>query len=505
MTVEEDAGRVERLLARCPLGGLVLFNGSAERTPQTLARLQARSPYPLLVTADMERGAGQALRGATVFPHARAYGALGGEAEALLEASARTSAREALAGGIHVTFAPVADVDRNARNPIIATRAFGSEPEAVARLVRAYVRGCQKEGLLTTAKHFPGHGSTSADSHAELPVVAETREALEQTDLVPFRAAIEAGVDLVMTAHVAFPRLDASGQPATLSRPILHGLLRNELGFQGPVITDSLLMGAIRGTHPSVGAQAVALVQAGVDVLLDVPDPEAAVAGLVQAVEAGTLSEVRLDEAVRRVWALKERIARRFGADVFANPALAATSAEMGAEVHRRLADEVARRAVTVVGASEASPLPIRAEAAAEGGLLVLLVKPSRSRLDPPEEPLGADVRAAFPGAHYEEVGPEAGDVAFDRLLAQAARVRYVVAAFVVKPAAWHRFGLPPPQRRFLERLAAQQPTVLASLGSPHELDAFPRAAARLCTYSDVAPSQRALVAHLAGVAGASR
>ncbi|MGI9175988.1 MAG: glycoside hydrolase family 3 N-terminal domain-containing protein, partial [Rhodothermales bacterium] len=225
VTVEEDADRVEALLERCPLGGLVLFNGDRAATPKTLARLQAQSPYPLLITADMERGAGQALRGATVFPHAMAYSALGDQAEALAEASAGASAREALAGGIHVTFSPVADVNTNARNPIIATRAFGSKPEEVARLVQAYLRGCQKEGILTTAKHFPGHGSTQEDSHAELPVVKSARRELEAVDLLPFRAAIEADVDLMMTAHVAFPALDERGLPATLSRPILHDLL----------------------------------------------------------------------------------------------------------------------------------------------------------------------------------------------------------------------------------------------------------------------------------------
>lgn len=502
VTVEEDARRVEALLERCPLGGLVLFNGSAAETPQTLARLQARSRYPLLIAADMERGAGQALRGATVFPHAMAYSALGDAAEALVEASARTAAREALAGGIHVTFAPVADVNRNAQNPIIATRAFGNEPEPVARLVRAYLRGCQAEGVLAAAKHFPGHGSTSEDSHTELPVVKSTRAEWEATDCVPFRAAIEADVDLVMTAHLAVPALDESGRPATLSRPILHGVLREALGFRGPVITDSLLMGAIRNTHPGVGEQAVALLQAGVDLLLDVPDPEAAVDGLVRAVEAGDLPEARLDEAVRRVWTLKERVADRFGAAVFADPASAASPAQIGAEAHRRLADEVASRAIKPVGPVKPDALPIPSEAAAEGGLLVLLIKPHRSRLDPPEAPLGADVRAAFPGAQYEEVGPGTGDEGLERLLAQAARARHVVAALVIKPAAWHNFGLRPSQQRFLARLVAQQPVVLASLGSPVGLDAFPQAAARLCAYSDMPPSQRALVAYLAGSRG---
>ena len=498
VTVEEDVSRVEGLLERCPLGGLVLFNGDRDVTPKTLARLQAQSPYPLLVTADMERGAGQALRGATVFPHAMAYSALGEQAEALAEASAQASAREALAGGIHVTFSPVADVNTNARNPIIATRAFGSRPEEVARLARAYLRGCQKEGLLTAAKHFPGHGSTEEDSHAELPVVGRTRSELEAIDLVPFRAAIEADVDLVMTAHVAFPMLDERGLPATLSRPILHDLLREELGFRGPVITDSLLMGAVREAYPSMGEQAVALLQAGVDILLDVPEPESAVEGLVAAVEAGTLSEARLGEACRRAWALKRRLAARFGPDVFTGgprPALAQTDET----AHRRLAAEVAYRAITSLAPLSPDVLPLNRADVSESGLLVLLVKPNRSRLDPPEEPLAADVRAMFSKARYEEVGPEAGEPVFERLLAQASQVRHVVVALVVKPAAWHAFGLRPAQQRFLEALTQQQPVILVALGSPHGLDRFEQAAARLYTYSDVPASQRALVSYLVG------
>ena len=238
--------------------------------------------------------------------------------------------------------------------------------------------------MLTTAKHFPGHGSTEEDSHAELPVARGTRSELEALDLIPFRAAIEANVDLVMTAHVAFPALDERGLPATLSRPILHDLLRGELGFQGPVVTDSLLMGAVREAYPTMGEQAVALLQAGVDVLLDVPNPEAAVEGIVTAVEHGTLSEARLDEAFHRVWALKERLAARFGTDVFACPGGAMTSAQVDDEAHhRRLAARVARRAITPLGPIKPGLLPIRPVDVGEGGMLVLLVKPNRSRPGP--------------------------------------------------------------------------------------------------------------------------
>ena len=496
VTVAEDAARVEALLARCPLGGLVLFNGQVSQTPPVLARLQAQSPYPLLIAADVERGVGQQVQGATVFPHAMAFAALSDAAEAAVEASARIVAREALACGIHQTFGPVADVNRDPRNPIIATRAFGVEAEGVSRLARAYIRGCRAEGLLTTAKHFPGHGGTSQDSHEALPVVADARDVLDRTDLVPFRAAIEAGVDMVMTAHVAFPALDPSRQPATASHPILKGLLRDTLGFCGPVITDSLLMGAIRAAPDAVGRQAAALVQAGVDILLDMPDPEAAVAGLVQAVDAGRLAEARLDEACARVWALKQRLFNRFTPSIFDDPARHVSLHDVGTVDHRALADDVARSAIEIEDASGLLPLDPRQ--AADEGLLVVLIKPHRSRLDPPEEPLGEAFRAAYPSAQYHEVGPEADAAIFEALMAQAGQVRHVVVAMIVKPAAWQPFGLLPAQQRFAEALVARQPVVLVSLGSPYVLEAFSGGGARLCTFSDVPASQRALVAALA-------
>lgn len=495
VTVEEDAERVEALLARCPLGGLVLFNGQMPQTAAILARLQARSAYPLLIAADVERGVGQQVRGATVFPHAMAFAALGAGAESAVEAAARATAREALACGLHLTFGPVADVNRDPRNPIIATRAFGTEPEGAARLVRAYIQGCRAEGLLTTAKHFPGHGATSQDSHEVLPVVSDARDVLDRTDLVPFRAAVAAGVDGMMTAHVAFPALDPSRTPATASRPILNDVLRDDLSFTGPVFTDSLLMGAIRAAPEAVGAQAARLVAAGVDVLLDTPDPEAAVAGLVEAVAAGHLAEARLDEACARVWGLKQQLLRRFGPAFFSAPARYASRDVVGAPAHRALAADVARRAVLV--RDLAGLLPLAPERAGEG-MLVLLLKPHRTRLDQPEEPLGEALRSAFPGAQYREVGPEADAVIFRALMEHAGSVRHVVVAMTVKPAAWQHFGLLPAQQQFVEALAARPSVVLASLGSPYVLDAFPPGGPRICTFSDVAASQRALVAVLA-------
>ena len=498
LLVEDDAVRISALLERCPLGGLVLFNGQGPSTADVLSTLQQQSRFPLLIATDMERGVGQQVRGATVFPHAMAYAALGEEAEAAVEDSARIAAREALACGLHITFSPVADVNSDPRNPIIATRAFGTEPGIASRLGRAYIQGCKAEGLLTTAKHFPGHGNTHTDSHEAMPVVESPRDELDRIDLAPFRAAVAAGVDLIMTAHVAYPALDPQKVPATLSRPILKDLLRGEMGYEGVVVTDSLLMGAVNESHPDPGKQAVALIQAGVDLLLDVPDPEATVDGIIAGVTEGRLDEADVDAAFQRVWRLKEKLIKRFGPSFFVDPSGVAPRAGVGSAAHLAQAASVARKAITVEE-KRAGLVPVTAEEVATDGMLAVLVKPNKVYNDPTQAPLKEALLKVFPQVQFEEVGPEANESTFNQLLARARSVRHVVVAMVVKPAAWHRFGLLPAQHRFVETMITQQPVVLVSLGVPNILEAFPEAAVRCCTYSDVAPAQQALVDFLAG------
>lgn len=490
VTVAEDIERFEDLLDACPVGGLIVFNGSYPRTTEVLSRLQSQASIPLLVSADMERGVGQQIRGATVFPHARAFSAAGNEK--LMETAARVQAREALACGIHITFSPVADVNRDPRNPIIATRAFGADPHEAARFVQAFIRGAKTEGVITTAKHFPGHGNTSQDSHAEVPIVKSSREDLEAFDLVPFRAAIEAGVDLIMSAHVVFPAIDPD-RPATLSPTILRELLRDELGFEGGVITDSLLMGAIKASHPEPGEQAVALVEAGVDILLDVSDPVAAVDGIVAAVERGSLDSHLVDEAAERVLALKRRLVGRIGGALFSSPSSVFGSEEVGSLANGEVAERAAREAVTVVD-DRRDALPIGGEK-----VLAILIKPHRTRLDPEVEPFGSAFERAFPRGSYRQLDPRATDQEFDEVRRLASESDLVVLALVVKPAAWHAFGLLPEQQRLAEELVADKPVVVISLGSPYVLEDFPNASARLCTYSDVSVSQTGVVDVLSG------
>ena len=269
-TVRQDAGRVEKLLDAEPLGGLVLFNGSYAESPAVIASLQRQSRYPLLVGSDLERGVGQQLQGMPLFPHAMAFGQGGDEALATTEQFARLTAAGMRHCGVHVNFAPVADVHSEPRNPIIATRAFADDPERAAEMAAAFVKGCRAGGVLATAKHFPGHGNTHEDSHDTVPAVAASRAELELCELVPFRAAIGEGVPIVMSAHVRYPGLDPSGRPATLSPVILIDVLRGELGFQGAVFSDSLLMDGVKSQAANEGELAVAALLAGIDVLLDI-------------------------------------------------------------------------------------------------------------------------------------------------------------------------------------------------------------------------------------------
>lgn len=286
-------------------GGYILFHGTQDETRERVAALQAACRIPLLVAADMEHGAGQQIAGLTAFPPAMAFGATG-DPELAYRLGAWT-AREALSVGVNWVFAPVADVTNNPLNPIINIRSFGGDPRLVAAMVAAFVRGCQGQGALACAKHFPGHGDTAADSHTRLASVNADRARLDAIELPPFRAAIAADVASIMSAHLALPGLGID-VPATLSHAAMTGLLRQELGFEGLIVSDAMLMGGIT-TQAGPAEAAVQAIRAGCDVLLMPPDPYAAHAALVDALEAGTLSEERVYAAAERVLAAKRRLA----------------------------------------------------------------------------------------------------------------------------------------------------------------------------------------------------
>ncbi|MFN2603414.1 MAG: glycoside hydrolase family 3 N-terminal domain-containing protein [Gemmatimonadaceae bacterium] len=282
------------------VGGFILFGGERDAVRDMVADIRARSRIPLLIGADLERGAGQQFVGAIGLPPLAAIASLGDE-EAL-RAAAALSAREARTLGINWIYQPVCDLDIEPENPIVGTRSLGSDPQAVAAAAVAWIDACQSCGVLACAKHFPGHGRTTTDSHAGLPVVNASAEELAKTDLVPFEAAVEAGVAAVMTAHVAFPALDSSGTPATLSRTILEEVLRGDLGFPGLIVTDALIMEGVLGGGETTAV--VRALRAGCDLLLYPTNVKECIDAIDRAVASGELSREEIDLSIgrRKYW-----------------------------------------------------------------------------------------------------------------------------------------------------------------------------------------------------------
>lgn len=494
VTADEAADDVAALLDDLPLGGVIVFNGRLPETADALHRLQQTSDRGLLVTTDMERGLGQQVRGAnggTLYPHAAAFAMLPeSEAEDAVREFAEQAAREALSMGIHVTWGPVADVDREPKNPIIGTRAFGRDPIRAGKLAAAFIEGAHAGGQLTCAKHFPGHGGTTDDSHATLPQVTDDRAMMQAVDLAPFRLAIAAGADTVMTAHVAYPALDPTGVPATASAPILRGLLRDEMRFRGAVVSDSLQMAGIRQGDEPEGAVAARLLRAGVDLFVDPVDPRAVVDGIVASIESGETDERLLDEALARVEALRQRLISLNHDDVFRR----APDPRVRLPQHVALARRVASRALRGDG-----PLP---ELGDGTGVLVVLVKPAPRPHEPETLPFGETIGARLPNARYVELEPthEEEDEPFDQLMQWAREAEQLVIATVIRPAAWHAFGLAARERRFVQSLLAMdKPKTLAVLGGPRGLSGYEGYDCAVVTGSDVPASQIALANVLAG------
>jgi len=307
---EPPAATLRYWLESLGVGGVILVGGSAAELAVRSHLLQSWAKFPLLLAADIEEGVGQRFGGATWFPPPMAIGAIAeksvSEAEALAVAMGEITATEAMAIGLNWILAPVVDVNNNPENPVINVRAFGENPELVSVLATAFIRGAGQHPVLTTAKHFPGHGDTAVDSHLQLPSLPHSPERLAQVELPPFQAAIAAGVDAVMSAHLLIPGWDDKW-PATLSHQILTGKLRQELGFEGLIVTDALVMGAIANEYGATEA-AVLAVEAGADVLLMPQDPEATIQAVVEAVTQGRISRSRLEESVKRIWQAKTQV-----------------------------------------------------------------------------------------------------------------------------------------------------------------------------------------------------
>lgn len=487
------------------VGGLIILNrvrdGAAQRaephaTAAFINRMQRLSKTPLIVGADFERGASMRMTRTTQFPFAMAFGAAN-DLEATRALGAAT-AREARAMGIHWIFAPDADVNNNPDNPIINIRSFGENPKAVATQVKAFIEGAHSDPshfVLVTAKHFPGHGDTDTDTHMNLARVGVPRERLDQVELVPFKAAIEAGVDAVMTGHLAVPALEPEEKPATVSRNVLTGLLRDELGFRGLICTDALDMQGVTKMY-GAGETAVRALEAGADLLLLPADAKEAVRAVVAAVKDGRLTRQRIDESALKLLTAKARLGlqRQRLSNIEAVPDSLATTED------EELASRVAEKAVTLVR-NENNVVPL---ANPERACWFVL---SGGRFSPQGRDLVEAARRTAKGAQVTLLDPMLPTSEFDSLAekARSSCDAVVVSAYVLVAAYAGNVGLPGNYPAFVDKLIASgKPVVFIALGNPYLLRVFPKVAAYLATFSTTAPSEAAAVRAVVGETGIS-
>jgi beta-N-acetylhexosaminidase len=488
-----------------PAPGVLLNNaygtvilGQPLAAASTINRLQAQSTLPLLVASDFESGVSFRIQGATRFPREMAIGAAGDEQ--LAYEVARITAVEGRALGVHVSFSPVADVNNNARNPVINTRSFGEVPGAVGRLAAAYVRGLHAGGMLATLKHFPGHGDTDVDSHLGLPIIAQPRERLDQVELPPFAAGIAEGADAVMTGHIELPALDAAEfSPASLSRPIVSGLLRDEMKFQGLVYTDAMNMDAIvRRMSPADAA--VRAVQAGNDIVLDSPDDAAAAAGIRAAVDRGAIPVAQIDASVRRLLTTKARLGLQKNKLV----PLDAIPGLVGGRQHQAVADAVAARAITLIR-DDRNQVPLRVPREAAVLYLSVLDYPSGWRIGAPSRTFIPELRKRWPSVTAVELSDRSTPSEIDLVRAMATRYDAIVASVFVRTAsASGRQDLPPALAKLLADIAratanTPRPFVTVFFGNPYATLSVPTLPAMMLTYDFYDLAEASAVRALAG------
>ena len=471
------------------VGGIIVSVGSPLDIAAKLNFLQRRSRLPLLVASDLEGGTSFRFAGGTPFPTNMGVGAAGSERDAY--AMGRITALEGRAAGIHLTFSPDADVNNNPANPIINTRSFGGDPAGVARLVAAAVRGTQDAGMIATVKHFPGHGDTDTDSHIALPIIRADWRRLDSLELVPFRAAIAAGVKVVMSAHIALPGLENGGMvPATLAPEILTGVLRDSLGFKGMVVTDALDMGALVKNY-GPGESAIRAFLAGSDLLLMPTDPRQAIDSMVAAVHSGRVPRARLDSSLRRLLMMKERL----GLFKRRTVNLDSLGYIVGRRAHRDTALAVSARALVLVRDSlglmdslRAGPRPLAVVTFADGN----------------SGPVGGTLlaqlgRRGYPVTSFR-LSAASGPASYDSAAAVARAAPLVLFAASVRVAAGKgAIALPDPVALLIETSARERPTGLVSFGTPYLLAQTPGVWAYLLAWTDNPLTEEAVAAALAG------
>jgi len=478
------------------VGGVTMSLGTPIEVAVKINAMQRLSKVPLLIASDLEPGLSRLKGGmfapylltagsATIIPSNMAIGATGRPEDAF--EAARVIGIEGRAVGIHIAFAPTVDVNNNPDNPVINTRSFGEDPESVARMSAAFVRGLQSVGMVATPKHFPGHGDTDTDSHNALAVVRSSRARLDSVELVPFRAAIDAGAASLMTAHIALPAMGTPDVPATLVPSVIQGLLRDTLRFRGLTFTDAMTMEAV-GKGYSIEESSVLAVKAGADILLKPGNIRRSIDAVVAAVEKGDIPASRIEESTRRSLELKARTGAAFAP--YRN--LDSLRAAVGLPAHWEVARGIAERSITLLR-EQPNQLPI-----AQGASVMLVVYAPEldieaGRIFAGEFGRGARVRTV-------RIGPQTGKETLDSLARAAAGVdRVVISTHVRRIEGEGRFAIAQRVAGWIDSVAAARPVVVVAHGNPYVLRQFSNVGTYMVTYGIDPSLERASARALLG------
>ena len=484
------------------IGGVIMSVGSPTEVAAKLNDFQMHSNIPLLVAADLETGAGFRMRGAVQMPGTIELGgatdfpslmAVGATADPQLAYEmGRITAREARGVGIHIPFAPVLDVNNNPDNPIINVRSFGENPEDVADLGAAFVRGVQEHGAIATGKHFPGHGDTETDSHLGLPVIPHSRARMDSVEIFPFRHAIEAGMGAVMTAHISVPSLDGGvGDPATLSSAVLTDLLRDEMEFDGLLFTDAMDMSAISRGFGAEEAS-VRAIEAGADVILMPPSVERAVEGIAAAVESGRIEASRIDASVRRILETKKQM----GLDRDRTVQIDQIGQVVGIPAHTQVAAEIAERSITLLH-NGGNLLPLLGTRSAR----VMSVSFRRTSDVLAGRYFNTRLRQTYPRLTTAGLDVNSGPALYEDLLRQARQQALVIlSTYVTAFSQSGSLALPEEVVDFAGQLTEiGVPHIVISFGNPYLITELPDVRAYMLAWSGSEVSQTAAAQALFG------
>ena len=502
----ENLQRIKKIIQECHIGGVILAGGSLLDIAVLTNELQKTTTIPLLVNADIEKGCTfshlwkrhkgrtpdlpeKLTGGGTDFPCLMAIGATRNEEYAYR--AGRITALEARAIGIHWTNAPVLDVNVNPRNPIINTRSFGEDLQLAAKLGVAYVQGCQSAGVIATVKHFPGHGDTAQDTHMELPSLPFDRVRLQQVELVPFKAAIDAGVKAVMTAHIALPEIDPTKRPSTLSTFVIQDLLRKELGFQGLAVTDAMTMQAI-SDHFGVEESAVLAVKAGIDMLLMPKDCYRTHRRLVSAVQDKEIPLETIHAAVHRILAAKADLNLHHHSRV----SLDAILDTVNTPAAQTLAEKTAADAITLLEHND-SILPLRTESIQKPlGIII-----SNSPQPNDGEELTSRLQKIIPNYETCRLDNNVSEKILTTIKDKMADCDLLMLQIFLSVGGWQGELSLPSQVHGIIQIAQdlKKPVVVISLGDPYLLQFLPSVTVSICAYSSDSLMEKAVSKALIG------